>query len=97
VSGQSRDEKPRNAHVPVGLVQVDGWPIAHRVFAGNKRNASTASDAVRNLERRLTMTRTAFAADRGRRLRRSRPVVDDACGPSDRSKSARLHTTGCRD
>jgi hypothetical protein len=32
--GHSRDGKPRNPQVLVGLVLVDGWPIAHHVFEG---------------------------------------------------------------
>ena len=39
--GYSRDGKPRQRQVLVGLVMVDGWPIAHHVFAGNDRDAST--------------------------------------------------------
>jgi len=37
--GHSRDGKPRNRQVLVGLVMVEGWPIAHHVFAGNRRDA----------------------------------------------------------
>ena len=36
--GHSRDDKPRNPQVLVGLVLVDGWPIAHHVFQGNWRD-----------------------------------------------------------
>jgi hypothetical protein len=32
VHGYSRDGKPRNRQVLVGLVMINGWPIAHRVF-----------------------------------------------------------------
>src|SRR6202521_2679050 len=38
-NGHSRDGKPRNPQVLVGLVLVDGWPIAHHVFEGNRRDA----------------------------------------------------------
>jgi transposase len=43
-NGHSRDNKPRNRQVLVGLVMVDGWPIAHHVFEGNKRDAKTVPD-----------------------------------------------------
>ena len=43
-NGHSRDGKPRNPQVLVGLVLVDGWPIAHHVFAGNRRDAKTVPD-----------------------------------------------------
>jgi transposase len=63
--GHSRDEKPRNPQVLVGLVLVDGWPIAHHVFAGNKRDAKTVPDVVQDLERRFGIKRTVFVGDRG--------------------------------
>jgi transposase len=40
--GHSRDGKPRNRQVLAGLVMIDGWPIAHHVFAGNWRDAKTS-------------------------------------------------------
>jgi transposase len=43
-NGHSRDGKPRNPLVLVGLVLVDGWPIAHHVFAGNRRDATTVPE-----------------------------------------------------
>jgi hypothetical protein len=50
--GHSRDGKPRNRQVLVGLVMVDGWPIAHHVFAGNRRDAKTVPEVLRDLEAR---------------------------------------------
>jgi hypothetical protein len=38
--GHSRDGKPRNVQVVVGVVMVDGWPIAHHVWAGNTRDST---------------------------------------------------------
>src|SRR5712691_10742407 len=32
--GHSRDGKPRNRQVLVGVVMIDGWPLAHHVFEG---------------------------------------------------------------
>ena len=49
-NGHSRDGKPRNPQVLVGLVMVDGWPIAHHVFEGNKRDAKTVPDVMGDLE-----------------------------------------------
>ncbi len=34
--GYSRDGKPRNPQIVIGVVMMDGWPIAHHVFAGNR-------------------------------------------------------------
>jgi transposase len=64
--GHSRDDKPRNPQVLVGLVVVDGWPIAHHVFAGNRRDANTVPDVLRDLEQRFGLKRVVFVGDRGR-------------------------------
>lgn len=63
--GHSRDEKPRNPQVLVGLVMVDGWPIAHHVFEGNKRDAQTVPDVVDDLECRFGIKRIVLVGDRG--------------------------------
>ena len=64
-NGHSRDGKPRNPQVLVGLVLVDGWPIAHHVFAGNRRDAKTVPDVLRDLEQRFGLRRVVFVGDRG--------------------------------
>ena len=63
--GHSRDGKPRNPQVLVGLVMIDGWPIAHHVFAGNWRDAKTVPQVLRDLEERFGLQRIVFVGDRG--------------------------------
>jgi hypothetical protein len=63
--GHSRDGKPRNPQVLVGLVLVDGWPIAHHVFEGNWRDAKTVPAVLRDLEQRFGLGRVVFVGDRG--------------------------------
>jgi transposase len=63
--GYSRDGKPRQRQVLVGLVMVDGWPIAHHVFAGNDRDAATVPAVLSDLERRFGLARVIFVGDRG--------------------------------
>ena len=63
--GYSRDGKPRQRQVLVGLVMVDGWPIAHHVFAGNDRDASTVPSVLADLEQRFGLDRLVFVGDRG--------------------------------
>ena len=63
--GHSRDDKPRNPQVVVGLVLVDGWPIAHHVFEGNRRDAKTVADVVHDLEQRFGIKRIVLVGDRG--------------------------------
>ncbi len=64
-NGHSRDGKPRNRQVLIGLVMVDGWPIAHHVFEGNRRDAKTVPDVLRDLEQRFGLKRIVFVGDRG--------------------------------
>jgi len=63
--GHSRDGKPRNPQVLVGLVMVDGWPIAHHVFKGNWRDANTVPEVLSDLEQRFGLKRVVFVGDRG--------------------------------
>jgi transposase len=63
--GHSRDGKPRNPQVLVGLVLVDGWPIAHHVFQGNWRDANTVPEVLSDLEQRFGLKRVVFVGDRG--------------------------------
>ena len=63
--GYSRDGKPRNRQVLVGVVMIDGWPIAHHVFEGNRRDASTVESVVADLQARFGLRRVVFVGDRG--------------------------------
>ncbi|MGH9578976.1 MAG: IS1634 family transposase, partial [Terriglobales bacterium] len=63
--GYSRDGKPRNRQVLVGVVMMDGWPIAHHVFAGNRLDKTTVVEVVEDLRRRFGLQRVVFVGDRG--------------------------------
>jgi transposase len=63
--GHSRDGRPRNRQVLVGVVVVDGWPIAHHVFAGNWRDAKTVPTVLDDLASRFGLRRVVFVGDRG--------------------------------
>lgn len=63
--GHSRDGKPRNRQVLVGMVMIDGWPIAHHVFEGNRRDASTVEAVLGDLHARFGLRRVVFVGDRG--------------------------------
>ena len=63
--GYSRDRRPRNRQVLIGLVMVDGWPIAHHVFAGNWRDAKTVPQVLNDLNERFGLHRVVFVGDRG--------------------------------
>jgi transposase len=63
--GYSRDGKPRNVQVVVGVVMVAGWPIAHHVWAGNTRDSTTVKDVIADLGQRFQFRRIVFVGDRG--------------------------------
>lgn len=63
--GHSRDGKPRHRQVLVGLVMIDGWPIAHHLFPGNGRDASTVEKVLKDLQERFGLGRIIFVGDRG--------------------------------
>jgi transposase len=63
--GHSRDDKPRNVQVVVGVVMVAGWPIAHHVWPGNRVDHTTVQEAVDDLQKRFGFGRIVFVADRG--------------------------------
>ena len=63
--GYRRDGKPRNRQLLVGVVMVDGWPLTHHVFAGNRRDASTVPRVLEDLARRFGVRRVVLVGDRG--------------------------------
>ena len=63
--GHSRDGKPRNVQVVIGVVMVDGWPIAHHVWAGNTRDSTTVKTVIDDLTKRFKFQRLVFVGDRG--------------------------------
>jgi len=44
---------------------MDGWPIAHHVFAGNRLDQTTVGEVVEDLRRRFGLERWFFVGDRG--------------------------------
>jgi len=63
--GYSRDSRARNRQVLVGVVMVNGWPIAHHVFAGNRHDEQTVAEVLEDLEKRFGLRRVIFVGDRG--------------------------------
>jgi transposase len=63
--GYSRDGKPQNVQVVIGLVLVGGWPIAHHVWPGNRLDATTVQESLRDLTTRFSFKRLVFVGDRG--------------------------------
>jgi transposase len=44
---------------------VDGWPLAHHVFRGNLRDATTVPTVLADLEQQFGLRRVVFVGDRG--------------------------------
>jgi transposase len=63
--GYSRDGKPRNRQVLIGVAMMDGWPMAHHVFAGNRLDQTTVAELVEDLRNRFGLQRVVFVGDRG--------------------------------
>jgi transposase len=63
--GYSRDGKPRQRQIVIGVVMMDGWPIAHHVFAGNRLDQTTVMEVVQDLNTRFELNRVVFVGDRG--------------------------------
>jgi transposase len=63
--GYSRDGKPHNVQVIVGVVMVAGWPIAHHVWEGNRVDHATVREVVDDLRRRFELGRVILVGDRG--------------------------------
>lgn len=78
--GYSRDGKPRNVQVVVGVVMVAGWPIAHHVWAGNTRDSKTVAEVVKDLTQRFRFRRVVFVGDRGMVTEKNLEVLQTADG-----------------
>jgi transposase len=63
--GYSRDGKPQDVQVIVGVVMVAGWPIAHHVWEGNRIDHSTVQEVISDLRTRFAFGRVVFVGDRG--------------------------------
>jgi transposase len=63
--GYSRDGKPRKVQVIVGVVMVAGWPIAHHVWEGNRKDQNTVPDVIEDLAKRFQFEQVVFVGDRG--------------------------------
>jgi transposase len=65
--GYSRDSRPDCKQVVVGLVlDAEGFPRAHEIFAGNRRDSTTVADMLAALQKRVGKSKDAtVVVDRG--------------------------------
>lgn len=63
--GYSRDHRPDAPQVLVGVAMVDGLPVSHTVFAGNRQDSTTVQQVIADLRQRFGLGRFVFVGDRG--------------------------------
>jgi transposase len=64
--GYSRDHRPDLCQVELGLlVNPEGIPICHRVFAGNRKDVTTVPEIVASLQQRFRIGQVVFVGDGG--------------------------------
>jgi len=63
--GQSKDKRPRQVQVVLGVVMANGFPIAHHVFAGNTADETTLKGVLTDLQRRFGLRHIMVVSDRG--------------------------------
>jgi transposase len=63
--GHSKDGKPRQVQVVLGVVMANGFPIAHHVFKGNKAEKTTLRDVLTDVDQRFGLGNVLVVADRG--------------------------------
>lgn len=63
--GHSRDHRPRDPQVVVGVVMASGWPIASYVFEGNRADKTTVQEVIGDVRRRFEVGRVIWVTDRG--------------------------------
>lgn len=75
--GYSRDGRPRNRQVLVGLVMANGFPIAHQVFEGHLKDHKTVEGVIEDLGKRFEVGRIIFVGDRGMVTQQTLSVVKE--------------------
>ena len=63
--GYSRDHRGDREQIVIGLVLVDGIPVYHKVFEGNKQDKTTVIGIVDYLRDKFNLTNAIFIGDRG--------------------------------
>ena len=74
--GYSRDKRPANPQILVGVAMVDGLPVSHTVFAGNRKDSTTVQGVIRDLRARFGLGRFVFVGDRGMKSESSVAAVE---------------------
>lgn len=63
--GKSRDQRPRDKQIVIGLLLCDGLPVAHHVFEGNRIDKTTVKEVIDDTMGRFEINKFIFVGDRG--------------------------------
>lgn len=63
--GYSRDGRPQNKQILVGVVMANGFPLSHYIFRGNLLDHETVEDVVEDVRKRFCVGRMIWVGDRG--------------------------------
>lgn len=63
--GHSKDKRPRQVQIVLGVVMANGFPIAHHVFAGNTADKATLKKVLTDLQERFGLRHIMIVSDRG--------------------------------
>jgi len=74
--GKSKDGKPREVQVLLGIILVGGFPIASHVFEGNRSEKKTVRDVVTDIEKRFGHRDIIFVGDTGMASPENREFFD---------------------
>ena len=61
----------------VGVAMVDGLPVSHTVFAGNRRDSTTVQEVIADLRKRFGLERFVFVGDRGMKSEASVAALEE--------------------
>lgn len=78
--GNSKDGKPRNVQVLLGLVMVNGFPLAGHVFSGNHGEKVTVKQVVTDVQKRFGIGEVIFVADKGIDSNANRRLLNELDG-----------------
>lgn len=79
--GFSKDKRPDLVQLVIGLlVDSNGIPIAHKIFAGNTQDVSTVKPVLNEFKRRFKIDKVIFIGDRGMSSKTNLEFIENELG-----------------
>ena len=77
--GYSKDGKPQNPQILFGLlVTTNGYPIAYKMFEGNRWEGDTLLTTIQEFERRFSLTKPVVISDAGLLSNKNMDALENA-------------------